>query len=148
MISVQEALAILHENIPEPQRQSISLSQAYKCYVSRDIYAPEPSPRYTNSAMDGFAVRWADCHNSNRQQPARLEIIGESQAGIPFKSEVVSGTAVRISTGAMLPEGADSIVRVEDTKEDGTHVEIFSCRSLGQDIRYVGEEFKKGMLLF
>lgn len=148
MISVQEALAILHENIPEPQRESIPLKQAYKCYVSEDIYAPEPSPRYTNSAMDGFAVRWADCNNSNQLQPARLEIIGESQAGIPFTGEVVSGTAVRISTGAMLPQGADSVVRVEDTKEDGTDVEIFSCRSLGQDVRYVGEEFKKGMLLF
>jgi molybdopterin molybdotransferase len=148
MISVQEALAILHDNIPEPQRELMPLDQAYKCYVCEDIYAPEPSPRYTNSAMDGFAVRWADCNNSDQKQPALLEIIGESQAGIPFEGSVVSGTAVRISTGAMLPEGADSVVRVEDTKEDKTHVEIFSCRSLGQDVRYAGEEFKKGELLF
>lgn len=148
MISVQEALAILHENIPEPRRKSVPLNQAYHCYVSEDIYAPEPSPRYTNSAMDGFAVRWADCNKTDHQQPARLKIIGESQAGIPFTGKVVPSTAVRISTGAMLPEGADSVVRVEDTEEDGIHVKIFSCHYLGKDVRYEGEEFEKGVLLF
>jgi len=148
VISVQDALVILHDNIPEPKRELIPLGQAYNCYVSEDIHAPEPSPRYTNSAMDGFAVRWIDCSKSTEQRPARLEIIGESQAGIPFNGSVSSGTAVRISTGAKLPEGTDSIVRIEDAKENGSLVDIFSVRLLGQDVRYEGEEFKKGALLF
>ncbi len=148
MISVQEALRILHENIPEPRRELVSLDQAYNCYLSQDILSPESSPRYTNSAMDGFAVRWEDCAEATKQQPVCLTIIGESQAGIPFQDTLNSGSAVRISTGAMLPDGADSVVRVEDTKEHRTIVEILLVRTLGQDVRYKGEEFERGALLF
>jgi molybdopterin molybdotransferase len=148
MISVQEALRILHENIPEPRRERVSLDQAYNCYLSEDIISPEASPRYTNSAMDGFAVRWEDCFEATKQQPVCLKIIGESQAGIPFENTLNSGFAVRISTGAMLPDGADSVVRVEDTCENGTIVDVQSIRTLGQDVRYEGEEFERGALLF
>jgi len=148
VISVEEALKILHENIPLPRQELVSLEQAYNCYLSEDIHAPEASPRYTNSAMDGYAVRWADCDGVTEQQPARLRIIGESQAGVPFDGIVAPGTAVRISTGAMLPEGTDTVVRVEDTKESGDQVAIFAIRFHGQDVRHEGEEFKQGALLF
>lgn len=148
MISVEEALKILHENIPEPRQEAVSLNEAYNCYLGEDIHAPESSPRYTNSAMDGYSVRWEDCRGANGEQPVHLRIIGESQAGIPFEGVVGPGCAVRISTGAMLPEGADSIVRVEDTEEDGDQVAIFAIRFQGQDVRYEGEEFKEGALLF
>jgi molybdopterin molybdotransferase len=148
MISVQDALRILHENIPEPRRERVSLDQAYNCYLSENILSPEASPRYTNSAMDGFAVRWEDCAEATKQQPACLTIIGESQAGIPFENPLSFGSAVRISTGAMLPDGADSIVRVEDTRENGSIVEIQTIRTLGQDVRYEGEEFEREALLF
>lgn len=148
MISVQEALRILHDNIPCPCEKKIALEQAYNCYTSEDIFAPEASPRYTNSAMDGYAVRWEDCETASAQSPVRLEIIGESQAGIPFEETVIPGSTVRISTGAMLPNGADSVVRVEDTRENGNHVDILSLRSNGQDVRHQGEEFEQGSLLF
>ncbi len=148
MISVQEALNILQENIPEPRREMVSLEHASGCYLSEDIKAPESSPRYTNSAMDGYALRWVDCAGACEPQPAKVRIIGESQAGIPFEGEVEPGSAVRISTGAMLPVGADTVVRVEDTKENGTHLEINTVRFFGQDVRHAGEEFKEGDLLF
>ena len=148
MISVQEALNILSANIPKPQRKIVPLEEAYRCYLFEEILAPEPSPRYTNSAMDGFALRWADCQDASSKDPVRLHIIGESQAGIPFDGEVRGGTAVRISTGAMLPAGADSVVRVEDTRENNSHVEITGIRAIGQDIRFAGEEFREGEHLF
>lgn len=148
MISVEKALAILHENIPEPSQKYIPLEQAYNCRVCEDVYAPESSPRYTNSAMDGFAVKWKDCRHVSQAAPATLTIIGESQAGAPFSGLLTDGTAVRISTGAMLPDGADSIVRVEDTRENGSLVDILSIRSEGQDVRHQGEEFHQGELLF
>ena len=148
MISVEDALKILHKNIPPPRQDHISLERAYDCYTSDDIYAPESSPRYTNSAMDGYAVRWVDCENASVQNPVRLRIIGESQAGVPFEETVIPGSTVRISTGAMLPDGADSVVRVEDTREFATQVDILSLRSQGQDVRHQGEEFEQGSLLF
>lgn len=148
MISVQEALNILHENIPTPKTELVALEKAHSCILSIDLKAPESSPRYTNSAMDGFALRWMDCAEANKDEPVSLKIIGESQAGIPFAQEVIKGTAIRISTGAMLPVGADTVVRVEDTKENEDHVDVYSVRALGQDVRHEGEEFKKGELLF
>jgi molybdopterin molybdotransferase len=148
MISVEQALAILHDNIPDPVEKYVPLGQAYGCRLSEDIFAQEPSPRYTNSAMDGFAVRWEDCSKATEDNPVELEIMGESQAGVPFLGQLTSGGAIRISTGAMLPDGADSVVRVEDTKENGKVVEIHAVRAPGQDVRHQGEEFQEGELLF
>ena len=148
MISVNEALKILHENIPIPETKILSLEDACNRCLSEDIKAPESSPRYTNSAMDGFALKWSDCATVSKQFPTKLQIIGESQAGIPFEGEVIPGTAIRISTGAMLPTGADTVVRVEDTENSGDQVTIFSVRASGQDVRHEGEEFKVGDLLF
>jgi molybdopterin molybdotransferase len=148
VISVQEALRILRDNIPEPRKIIVPLEEAYCCFLFEEIRAPESSPRYTNSAMDGFAVRWTDCKGAGKDSPATLQIIGESQAGIPFDGEVTAGTAARISTGAMLPAGADSVVRVEDTSEKKSQVEVREIRSIGQDVRSAGEEFKEGEKLF
>ncbi len=148
MISVSEALQILDKNIPQPRVIKLPLSDAYDRYLGEDIIAPEPSPRYTNSAMDGFAIRWQDCAHASAAEPISLDIIGESQAGIPFAGVVTSGTAIRISTGAMLPEGADTVIRVEDTTEKDGKVDIQVAPTLGIDVRIAGEEFDKGDLLF
>ncbi|SHH68780.1 gephyrin-like molybdotransferase Glp [Desulfofustis glycolicus] len=147
MISVQEALQILQDNIPPARRAIVPLEAAYGNFLYEDQIAPEPSPRYTNSAMDGFAVRWADCAHATREHPVALELIGESQAGIPFDGLVRGGLAVRISTGAVLPDGADTVIRQEDTRETGDRVEILAIQALGQDVRRQGEEFHAGDLL-
>lgn len=148
MISVIEAQRILHENVPAPQQISVSIDEAFGLYLFEDIKAPDSSPRYTNSAMDGYAVRWADCAEASADNPVQLEIIGESQAGIPFAGEVSKNSAVRISTGAMLPDGADTIIRVEDTEDLEGYVNILAVKKQGQDVRHKGEEFAEGQLLF
>ena len=145
MISIQEALHILQTNLPEPKIESIELSEAHGRYLAESITAPEPSPRYTNSAMDGYALRWIDVMQATRESPVILQVTGESQAGMPFDRQVHANEAIHISTGAMLPPGADTVVRVEDTnKLDDQKVEIFDVRCQGQDIRYEGEEFRSG----
>jgi molybdopterin molybdotransferase len=147
MITVPEAFRILQENLPAPRLEAIDLSNAYSRYLAQDILAPEPSPRYTNSAMDGYAVRWEDVQSASPENPVSLIVVGESQAGVPFTKTVNSGEATRISTGAVLPAGADTVVRVEDTKEQDKSVKILSVREQGQDIRIEGEEFQAGDLL-
>jgi len=147
MISIAEAIAIIKENIPAPTVAECPLEQAVGKYLAEDIRAPEPSPRYTNSAMDGYAVRWADVGGHTPENPATLAIIGESRAGMPFPGRVGSGEAIRISTGAMLPDGADTVIRVEDTREEGQQVIINAAQRLGQDVRHRGEEFAAGDLL-
>lgn len=142
MISIQEALQILKTNIPDAKIETVSLSNAHGRYLAEPVKAPEPSPRYTNSAMDGYALRWCDVKNASEECPVVLKLTGESSAGTPFEREVNANEAVRISTGAMLPHGADTVVRVEDTRhQSDTDVEILAVRCQGQDIRHEGEEF-------
>ena len=145
MISIQEALQILEENLPDPRIDTVDLAEAHGRYLAEAISAPEPSPRYTNSAMDGYAVRWPDVMAASQETPVMLKVIGESRAGLPFAGEVKAQEAVHISTGAMLPTGADTVVRVEDTrKPTDAAVEILAVRFQGQDVRYEGEEFSCG----
>jgi molybdopterin molybdotransferase len=147
MISISEAITIVKENIPPPKLTKYPLEQAVGRYLAEDVRAPEPSPRYTNSAMDGYVVRWEDLGGSTPERPALLNLIGESRAGEPFAGIVGRGQAVRISTGAMLPDGADTVIRVEDTREVGEVVEINAAKRQGQDVRRRGEEFAEGDLL-
>ncbi len=141
MISVQDALDILQQNLPAAKIVTVSLDQAFSRRLAKDIFSPEPSPRYTSSAMDGFAVRWQDVQGATLEFPKQLEVVGESQAGVPFSGTMRSGEAIRVSTGAMLPTGADTVIRVEDTEELADGVMVQHCKKNGQDVRYAGEEF-------
>jgi len=148
MISIQEALQILEANLPEPRIDTVDLSDANGRYLAEPVTAPEPSPRYTNSAMDGYALRWLDVMDASLENPVVLKVKGESMAGMPFVGEINEKEAVHISTGAMLPAGTDTVVRVEDTRrQDDTSVEILHIRFQGQDVRYEGEEFTCGDVL-
>lgn len=145
MISIKEALQILQDNLPATKTEVVELPDAYDRYLAEKIMAPEPSPRFTNSAMDGYAVRWQDIMGASIERPAALRIVGESRAGLSFDQELKANEAVHISTGAMLPVGADTVVRVEDTLKGAPQtVEIVKARSQGQDVRYQGEEFVAG----
>lgn len=147
MISIEEALRIIKDNIPHPAAQSLPLAEAVGRYLAEDVLAPEQSPRYTNSAMDGYGVRWEDVQGASPDSPGTLEIIGESQAGIPFAGTVGKGEAIRISTGAMLADGCDTVIRIEDTEERDDQVAILAVKKQGQDVRIQGEEFRAGDLL-
>ncbi|MDX2433505.1 MAG: molybdopterin molybdotransferase MoeA [Desulfobacterales bacterium] len=147
MISIEEAQQILKENQPPPRITDVCLSVAHGCCLAEDIFAPEPSPRYTNSAMDGYAVRWSDVQVTTKNAPVSLQIIGESMAGVPFEGNVGSGETTQISTGAMMPHGADTVVRVEDTDGSDEEVRILAVRKQGQDVRHAGEEFQAGTKL-
>ncbi len=147
MISITEALAVLKENLPAPSVEERPLEEALGLSLADDLLAPEPSPRYTNSAMDGYAVCWEDVRQSTPSRPTRLLIVGESRAGAPLADPVGNGQAARISTGAMLPEGADTVIRVEDAGEEGEMALVRAAKRQGQDVRRRGEEFGPGDLL-
>ena len=145
MIPIRQALDILQENMPQARMETVDLAAAQGRYLAEAVMAPEPSPRYTNSAMDGYALRWADVSRASAESPVMLRVIGESRAGMPFEEKVGPNMAVHISTGAMLPAGTDTVVRVEDTRTaDNGAVEILSVRCRGQDVRCEGEEFDCG----
>lgn len=143
MISVAEAKHIIEQELPPRRAISKRLTDAFGEVLAEDILAPVPSPRFVNSSMDGVAVRWTDIAPAANNT---LEIIGESQAGKPFVGEIHDGTAVRISTGAIVPNGYDTIIPVEDLEwpAQAESVRILNAGQAGQYVRLVGDEYKAG----
>lgn len=143
MITVQQATKIVQKHTPLPQSKQRNLSEASGLVLSRDYHASEDSPRFTNSAMDGFAVRFADIQ-AGVEANSRLRITEESSAGRAAQSALASGAAVRISTGALVPSGADTIVPMEDCLIEGGKVTLVKLPLLGQFVRQQGSEYAAG----
>lgn len=121
----------------------VPLNLATGRVTAEPTVAPASVPPFDASAMDGFAVRAADCLPENGGNPgaadAELAIAGESSAGTPWTGSVESGRAVAISTGAEVPPGADAVVRIEDTERRGGTVIVRPVVRSGQNIRFRGE---------
>jgi molybdopterin molybdotransferase len=112
--------------------------------LAEDVTAQVAVPPFDSSAMDGFAVRAADVAGAGPSRPVRLRLVGESRAGRPAEVAVASGEAVAISTGALLPDDADAIVRVEDARTDDGHIEALAAVRAGADVRRAGEDIEAG----
>ena len=112
MISVIEAQRILHDNLPSPERITVPIEEAFGLYLFEDIKAPDSSPRYTNSAMDGYAVKASDTFGASQSMPGYLDIGGEVVMGETPIGTVALGTCFKIPTGGILPDGADAARRV------------------------------------
>jgi molybdopterin molybdotransferase len=120
--------------------EPVPLTGALGRVLAADVAAGDDVPGFDNSAMDGFAVRAAD----TAAAPVALPLAGESRAGRPAGAPLPPRSAMAISTGAMLPEGADAVVRVEDTTAREAEVEIRVAVPLGRNVRRAGEDVRAG----
>ncbi len=147
MITIEQALDIIKNNSFTLDSEHVDLGNSLDRVLARDLLAPEPSPRFDNSAMDGFAVLHQDVSEASSEFPVSLRIIGESQAGIPFQGKAENGSCIRISTGAVLPKDFDTVIRVEYTESAGNNILVHTAVKKGKDIRYQAEEYQTGDLL-
>jgi len=139
-LTVDEALErILARVAPLPPRE-VPLLDALGRTLAQDVVADRDVPPFRNSAMDGYAVRGADVASA----PARLRVIGSVQAGGVPDRAVGAGEAMRIMTGAPMPDGADTVVRVEDTDDARDVVTITAATPKGLSVRLAGEDLKAG----
>lgn len=118
------------------------MTEAHGRVLHADVTACRDVPSFRNSAMDGYAVRAADL--AAVEGPIRLRVLETVAAGGVPSQPVTEGTATRIMTGAVVPEGADTVVRVEDTHESGEMVEIVAPPKSGANVRHPGEDVKMG----
>jgi len=137
---------ILDRAAPLPVR-AVPLDEALGLVAAEPIPAREPVPPFTNSAMDGFALRAADCAGATPQFPARLPVAGEIPAGRPDPDPLPPGAAVRIMTGAVLPQGADAVVPVEEATAEPGWVQVASAPRPGAHVRLAGEDVQAGGLV-
>ncbi|MBI4842902.1 MAG: molybdopterin molybdotransferase MoeA [Nitrospirae bacterium] len=115
--------------------------------LAEDIYSRCDIPSFDYSAMDGYAVRSSDIKGASGDNGIRLEVAGEFRAGGDISAKVSEGRAVRIMTGAPIPQGADAVVMVENTKAAGGIVEVFEEVERGENIRLAGEDIRNGDLV-
>lgn len=146
MITVEEAKKILEQNIPRLKQEVIPLKSALGYILAQDIHAPFPLPLWDNSAMDGFALRSEDTQTASAEKPVRLKIVRTIKAGDPLKDLKELGT-YRIMTGAMIPKGANTVLAQENADVKQNHLVMDQFMPQRKNIRYRGEEVKKGTLL-
>lgn len=123
--------------------ETVGLGAALGRILAETVSSQSDLPGFDNSAMDGYAVRADDIERASATDPVALSVIGESRAGA-LPDAHVAGTAMRIMTGAPMPEGADTIVRQEDTHRDGAIVFIEVATKLGTSVRPRGADIRGG----
>ncbi|HWO49616.1 MAG TPA: hypothetical protein VNM42_07075, partial [Solirubrobacterales bacterium] len=147
LTDIDTARALVLDRVRPAGREIVALRAADGRIAAREAVARVAVPGFDNSAMDGFAVRAADVAAAGEQAPCELRVVDESRAGRPATAELGAGEAIAISTGAMVPAGADAVVRVEDTDRSGETVAVSAAVGAGTNIRRAGEDVRKGDVL-
>ncbi|WP_374547696.1 molybdopterin molybdotransferase MoeA, partial [Rhodoblastus sp.] len=141
-LSVDEALAAILANVPGPlAAEDVPLSLCFGRTLARDVAARRTQPPKALSAMDGYALRAADA------AAGPLRVIGESSAGHGFTGLCGPGEAVRIFTGAPVPDGADSVLIQEEARRDGEKVTATAPLAPGRNVRAAGIDFREGAVI-
>ncbi len=137
---------VLHE-IRLLGAEKVALVQVRGRVLAEDVVAERDNPPYDNSAMDGYAIRFEDVSAASRAAPVALEIIEEIAAGSISRRALGPGQASRIMTGAPLPEGADTVVPIEDVRATSTRVEILASIEKGDHVRPRGDDIEAGAIV-
>lgn len=140
LVPADEALAMVLSNAVPAATESLTLKDAANRVLAEDLVSRRTQPPFDASAMDGYAVRAADLTS----MPVTLNVIGESAAGHPFDGRVSTGEAARIFTGAIVPEGADTIIIQENTTAEPGKVTVLTGAPEGKFIRRAGMDFATG----
>jgi molybdopterin molybdotransferase len=142
--TADDVLSMLKSIRPLPPER-ISITSACGRRLASDIFASEPVPHFARATMDGYAVRARDTFGASESLPALLEIAGEVGMGEAPMMAVAPGKAVAVPTGAMLPEGSDSVVMVEYTLAvDNTTIEVTRPVAPGENVLKVGDDIAPG----
>jgi len=144
MLTVPEASARILEHITPLSVERLPLLDALGRVLAESVRAPMTLPAWDNSAMDGYAVRGDDIDSATPDRPVTLRVLETVAAGRFATQPVGSGQAIRIMTGAPLPEGADTVVRVEDTDGGTSEVLVRNARDARRNVRARGEDFHEG----
>jgi molybdopterin molybdotransferase len=126
----------------------VPLDDALDSVLAEDIVSPLDIPPWDNAAMDGYAVRGDDVAGANEERPARLRVVEHIPAGAFPTRSIGPGESARIFTGAPVPDGADTVVRQEDTDLGGETVTIVRDRDRGVNVRPAGEDIERGATVF
>lgn len=146
MHSVEETVGRILADISPVELETVALRDALGRVLARDVKSPVALPPWDNASMDGYAVRSDDVREARANAPVMLPVLETVAAGSRPTQAVRAGTAIRVMTGAPVPSGADSVVRVEDTDRGIERVAIRDARDAGRNVRPRGEDLREGSL--
>lgn len=147
LTSIEDIFATVLKRLPVTSTESVPIAEAAGRVISKNVKASVPDPARDNSGMDGYAIRAACTARASEDYPVRLKVISKLPAGSAPEGSVRKGEAVRVKTGALIPNGADAVVALEDTEEINGYVLIGARIPAGQHIRKKGGDFKVGSLV-
>ena len=141
-ITVNQAMAHIRETIdPITDTETLDIHSSLGRVCSADITSEFNVPNHTNSAMDGYAFC---ARNSAVNQGDKFDVVGASFAGAPFAGQVKPGQCARIMTGAVMPEGTDTVIMQERVERDGDTITLLTGEKSGANVRYAGEDIGAG----
>lgn len=144
MISVEKALKIILKEVYVKTIEEVNILSSLGRVLAKDIMSKYDVPLFKRAAMDGYAVKSKDVEKASFKNPVILKVIDDLPAGKITKKIVKKEEAIRIMTGAPMPDGADSVVMVEDTESVNNTVRIFRRVERGINVSEKGEDVKKG----
>lgn len=156
MITVEEARTYILKHFQPLEPERVHLLDALDRVLAEDVISDLNVPPFNNSAMDGYALRADDIGGATREKPTTLRVIGDIAAGYVTLKKIERGESMRIMTGAPMPEGADTVVRFEETSEgvekrgagkNRTSVEIWKAGARGDNVRNAGEDVRTGAVV-
>ncbi|MBI3811610.1 MAG: molybdopterin molybdotransferase MoeA [Nitrospirae bacterium] len=143
-IPVKKALEAILDHVQRMGTEKMDLLHSLGRVLAEPVVSVRDHPPWNSSAMDGYAVRHGELSQASEQRPVLLEVIEEIAAGVLPQKTVLPGQASRIMTGAPVPEGADAVIRVEDTRAEGKRVRILEAVESGENVRLRGEDLRAG----
>ncbi|MDR7519988.1 MAG: molybdopterin-guanine dinucleotide biosynthesis protein B [Armatimonadota bacterium] len=147
VLRVEEARAAVLSHVTRLAVETVPVEAAAGRVLGEDVAAPADLWPFPRAAMDGFAVRAADVSTASADRPVTLQVIGTIRAGEAAHRPVVAGTAVRIATGAPIPDGADAVIPLEVVADEGTTVSITAPVSRGRHVFPAGEDARRGEVI-
>ena len=147
LLTVAQARERILDRVAALDSETVALPEARGRVLAEEIRSERDVPPFANSAMDGYAIRARDVAQASAAQPVRLRVLGEIRAGAAPPGSVQPQTALRIMTGAMIPDGSDAVVRVEDTAEHDGTVDVRVPVAAGTSLRAAGSDLHRGDLL-
>ena len=148
MIPLEQAQARVAEAIGALAPTDVAIGEARGLVLAEQVVSTEAIPPFPNTAMDGFAIRAADVATATETTPTKLPIVATVAAGAVAPRPLDVGEAMRIMTGAPMPEGADAVVMVELTETQGEEVSVLASVPVGNHVRPTGDDLKPGTVVF
>lgn len=143
-IELEYAKEILLSKTIVKDTERVDILDSLGRVLANDLKATMSVPGFNRSPLDGYAVKAEEVESASKEKPVKLEVIGQAPAGDPFKGYIYRNTAVRIMTGAVIPDGYNTIIKKEDTDDGVQNVEIYQGSKAYENFVKIGEDVKEG----